>query len=170
MSTPQRASPGYLGTHPAPCNLAVLCLLLRIWLVVLLVTDSTCCYFISLFFQSVFSSVQLLSHVQLFATSWTAARQASLSNTNSRSLLKLKPIESVMPSNQSTDHLTSPMDMMPSCPLSWWCHPTSLSSLGLGDAIQPSLSSLGCKFHGEGTCLSGSLLGTQDFTQELGTQ
>ena len=47
-----------------------------------------------------FSSVQSLSHVQLFATSWTAARQASLSIANSRSLLKLKSIESVMPSNQ----------------------------------------------------------------------
>ena len=35
----------------------------------------------------VFSSVQLLSHVQLFATPWTAALQASLSNTNSQSLL-----------------------------------------------------------------------------------
>ena len=45
------------------------------------------------------SSVQSLSHTQLFATSWTAARQASLSITNSRSLLKLMFIESVMPSN-----------------------------------------------------------------------
>jgi len=46
-----------------------------------------------------FSPVQLLSHVQLFATPWTEARQASLSITNSRSLLKLMSIESVMPSN-----------------------------------------------------------------------
>ncbi|KAB0336474.1 hypothetical protein FD754_025646 [Muntiacus muntjak] len=45
------------------------------------------------------SSVQSLSHVQLFATPWTAALQASLSNTNSHSLLKLMSIESVMPSN-----------------------------------------------------------------------
>ena len=45
------------------------------------------------------SSVQLLSRVQLFAIPWTAARQASLSITNSRSLLKLVSIESVMPSN-----------------------------------------------------------------------
>ena len=45
------------------------------------------------------SSAQLLSHVQLFATPWTAARQASLSITNSRSLLELMSIESVMPSN-----------------------------------------------------------------------
>ena len=47
-----------------------------------------------------FSSVQSLSYVQLFVTPWTAARQASLSITNSQSLLKLMPIESVMPSNQ----------------------------------------------------------------------
>ena len=45
------------------------------------------------------SSVQLLSHVQLFVTPWTAAGQASLSITNSRSLLKLMFIESVMPSS-----------------------------------------------------------------------
>ena len=48
--------------------------------------------------QSV-SSVQLLSCVWLFATPWTATRQASLSITNSRSLLKLMFIESMMPSN-----------------------------------------------------------------------
>ena len=46
-----------------------------------------------------FSSVQSLSPVQLFETAWTAAHQASLSITNSRSLLKLIPIESMMPSN-----------------------------------------------------------------------
>ena len=50
------------------------------------------------------SSVQSLSHVQLFATSWTAAHQASLSITNSQSLLN-------------------------SCPLSWWCHRTISSSV-----------------------------------------
>ena len=48
---------------------------------------------------TLFSSVQLFSHVQLFATPWTAACQASLSITNSQSLLKLMSIESVMPSN-----------------------------------------------------------------------
>ena len=47
----------------------------------------------------VFSSVQLLSRVRLFATPWTAARQASLSITNSRMLRKLMSIESVMVSN-----------------------------------------------------------------------
>ena len=46
-----------------------------------------------------FSSVQSLSRVRLFATPWTAARQASLSITNSRGWLKLMSIESVMPSN-----------------------------------------------------------------------
>ena len=46
-----------------------------------------------------FSSAQLLSGVQLFVTPWTATRLASLSITNSRSLLKLMSIESVMPSN-----------------------------------------------------------------------
>jgi len=45
------------------------------------------------------SSVQSLSRVQLFATPWTATRQASLSITNSQSLLKFMSIESVMPSN-----------------------------------------------------------------------
>ena len=45
------------------------------------------------------SSVQLLSRVQLFATPWTATRHGSLSITNSPSLLKLIPTESVMPSN-----------------------------------------------------------------------
>ena len=46
------------------------------------------------------SSVQWLSCVRLFATPWTAARQASLSITNSWSLLRLMSIESVMPSSQ----------------------------------------------------------------------
>ena len=50
-------------------------------------------------FSYTFSSVQSLSCVQLFATSWTAACQAFLSFTNSGSLLKLMSIESVMPSN-----------------------------------------------------------------------
>ena len=46
-----------------------------------------------------FSSVQLLSHVWLFVTPWTAAHQASLATTNSWSFLKLMSIELVMPSN-----------------------------------------------------------------------
>ena len=50
------------------------------------------------------SSVQLLSHVWLFATPWIAARQASMSITNSRNLYN-------------------------SCPSSWWCHPAISSSV-----------------------------------------
>ena len=49
--------------------------------------------------EPLFSSVQLLSHVWLFATPWTSARQASLSTINSRSLFKLISIVLVMPSN-----------------------------------------------------------------------
>ena len=49
--------------------------------------------------QARLSSVQLLSRVRLFVTPWTAPRQASLSITNSQSLLKLVSIELVMPSN-----------------------------------------------------------------------
>ena len=47
----------------------------------------------------IFSSVQSLSRVRLFVTPWTAAHQTSLSITNSRRLLKLLSIASVMPSN-----------------------------------------------------------------------
>ena len=50
-------------------------------------------------FRTQFSSIQLLTHIQLFAIPQTVARQASLSITNSGSLLKLISIESVMPSN-----------------------------------------------------------------------
>ena len=58
-----------------------------------------------------FSSVQSLSHVRPFPTPWIAARQASLS-TNSRSLLKLMSIESVMPSNHLI--LCLPLLLLPS--------------------------------------------------------
>ena len=58
------------------------------------------------------SSVQLLSHVRLFATSWTTARQASLSITNSQSLLKPMSIELVMPSNHLI--LCRPLFLLPS--------------------------------------------------------
>ena len=61
-------------------------------------------------------SVQLLSWVGLFATPWTAARQASLSIENSQSLLKLMFIESVMPSNYLI--LCHPLLLQPSHPLS----------------------------------------------------
>ena len=62
--------------------------------------------------MSVYSSVQSLSRVQLFATPWTAAGQASLSITNSWSLLKLMSIESVMPSNYLI--LSCPLLLKPS--------------------------------------------------------
>ena len=58
------------------------------------------------------SSVQLLSRILLFATPWTAARQASLSVTYSWSLLKLMSIESVMPSNHLI--LCRPLFLLPS--------------------------------------------------------
>ena len=54
---------------------------------------------IFIWMHSCFSSVRLLSCVRLFVTQWTAAHQASLSISNSRSLLKLMSIKSVMPSN-----------------------------------------------------------------------
>ena len=58
------------------------------------------------------SSVQLLSRVQLFVTPWTATRQDSLSITNSRNLIKLMSIESVMPSNHLI--LCRPLLLLPS--------------------------------------------------------
>ena len=58
-----------------------------------------------------FSSVQSLSRVWLFATPWISACQASLSITNSRSLLKLMSIESVMPSSHLT--LCRPLLLLP---------------------------------------------------------
>ena len=58
------------------------------------------------------SSVQSLRRVRLFATPWTAARQASLSITNSQSLLKLMSIESVMPSSHLI--LCRPLPLPPS--------------------------------------------------------
>ena len=65
-------------------------------------------------FISYISSVQLLSRVQLFATPLIAARQASLSITNSKSLLKLKSIMSVMPSSHLI--LCRPLLLLPSIP------------------------------------------------------
>ena len=58
------------------------------------------------------SSVQSLSRVQLFVTPWTAARQASLTLTNSQSLLKLMSIKSVIPSNHLI--LYHPLLLLPS--------------------------------------------------------
>ena len=61
-----------------------------------------------------FSSVQSLSHVRLFATPWITPCQACLSITNSRSLLKLMSIESVMPSSQLI--LCHPLLLLPPIP------------------------------------------------------
>ena len=72
----------------------------RIWMSVVLVAQ--------------FSSVQSLSCVQLFATPWIAARQASLSITNSRSSLKHTSIESVMPSSHLI--LCRPLLLLPPIP------------------------------------------------------
>ena len=58
------------------------------------------------------SSVQLLSHVQIFAIPWTVACQAFLSITNSQSLIKLMSIELVMPSNHFI--LSCPLLLLPS--------------------------------------------------------
>ena len=63
---------------------------------------------------SLFSSVQLLSRVRLFATPWIAACQVSLSITNSRSSLRLMSIESVMPSSHLI--LCRPLLLLPPIP------------------------------------------------------
>ena len=59
-----------------------------------------------------FSSVQSLSHVQLFVIAWAAGHQASPSSSNSQSLLKLMSIEAVMPSNHLI--LCCPLLLLPS--------------------------------------------------------
>ena len=70
----------------------------------IIINHITCCSFVGI--------VQLLSCAQLFGTPWSAACQASLSITNSRSLPKLMPIESVMPSNHRI--LCRPLLLLPS--------------------------------------------------------
>jgi len=64
--------------------------------------------------NGIFSSVKSLSRVQLFATPWIAARQASLSITNSQSSLRLTSIESVMPSSHLI--LCHPLFLLPPIP------------------------------------------------------
>ena len=73
--------------------------------------DCACCWW-NINNCRCFSSVQLLSRVQLFATPWTTACQASLSITNSWSLPKLMSLESVMPSNRLI--LCCPLLLLPS--------------------------------------------------------
>ena len=67
---------------------------------------------LSIYYYIQFSSVQSLTHVQLFATPWSSGCQASLSITNSWSLLKLMSIEPVMPSNHLI--LCRPLLLQPS--------------------------------------------------------
>ena len=69
---------------------------------------------ILLFCSLQFSSVQLLSHVWLFATPWITARQTSMSITNSQSSPKLMSIKSVMPSSHLI--LCRPLLLLPSIP------------------------------------------------------
>ncbi|WP_214646221.1 hypothetical protein, partial [Mycobacterium tuberculosis] len=69
-------------------------------------------FFVRRLFGFQFSSVQLLSHVRLFVTPWTAALQASLSITYAQSLLKLMSIQLVMPSNHLI--LCHPLLLLPS--------------------------------------------------------
>ena len=82
------------------------------------------------------SSIQSLSHVQLFVTRWTAACQASLSIINSRSLLKLMSIESMMPSN----HLMA-IKIFGDIQLSVPCPEFSFSNLKQKPKSSPCLSS-----------------------------
>ena len=77
-----------------------------------LVHASGLCYTCSSLCLVPLSSIQSLSHVRLFATPWTAACQASLSITNSQSLLHLMSIKSVMPSNHLI--LCCPLLFLPS--------------------------------------------------------
>ena len=79
--------------------------------------------FVSFSCLMVLSSVQSLSRVRLFASPWIAARQASLSITNSRSSLKLKCIESVIPSSHLI--LCRPLLLLPPIPASLRSFPVS---------------------------------------------
>ena len=87
-----------------------------------------------------FSSVQSLSRVQLFATPWTAAGRASQSITNSRSLLKLMSIESVMPSNHLI--LCHPLLLSPSIFPASGSFPVSQLFASGGQTIGASASAL----------------------------
>ena len=92
------------------------------------------------FHPSQFSSVQLFNCVRFFVTPWTAARQASLSITNSQSLLKLMSIESVMPSNHLI--LCHSLLLLPSIFPSLWSFPRSqfFSSGGQSIGVSGSAS------------------------------
>ena len=95
-------------------------------------------YYISSTLQ--FSSVQSLSLVRLFATPWVAAHQASLSITNSCSLLKLMSIESVMPSSHLI--LCHPLLLLPPIPPSFrvFSNESALTWGGLSIGVSASSS------------------------------
>ena len=94
-------------------------------------------------FESCISSIQSLSHVRLFATPWITAHEASLSITNSYSLLKLMSIESVMPSNHLI--LCCPLFLLPSIfpesgsfPMSQFCASDDQKFWSLSFSMSPS--------------------------------
>ena len=108
-------------------------------------------------------SVQSLSRVRLFATPWTAAGQASLSITNSRSLLRLMSIELVMPSNHLI--LCCPLLLPPSIFLSnyglgpWYLWVCSTASHSLvSDPQHPGLPSSRLKPHSSQISISKTLI------------
>ena len=98
-------------------------------------TDRSYFLFLRILF---WKSVQSLSHVWPFATPWTAAHQASLSITNSQSLLKLMSIESVMLSNHLI--LCHPLLLLPSIFPSIGSYPMCLLFASGGQSIGASAS------------------------------
>ena len=94
-------------------------------------TYTICVYIYIYYIYTYVSVIQSLSCIWLYATSWTASHQASLSLTISQSLFKLVSIESVMPSNHPI--LCSPLLLLPSIfpsirVFSWWV--SSLNQVG----------------------------------------
>ena len=89
------------------------------------------------FFTTAPSVIQLLSRVRLFTTPWTAAHQASLSFTISRSLLKLMSIESVLPSNISSSVV--PFSSCLQSFTAWGSFPVSQSSHKLAKVLELQL-------------------------------
>ena len=113
------APPSFLPSLHPPCFLAVslsaiftlLIMVISSYRVVIL--DSTNRIISLTIYIKIVCSVQSLSHVRLFVTSWITARQASLSITNCQNSLKLMSIESVMPSS-----ISSSVVLFSSCPQS----------------------------------------------------
>ena len=91
-----------------------------------------------------FSSVQSLSCVRLFVTPWTAVHQAPLSITDSRSLLKLMSIESVMPSNHLV--LCCPLLLLPSIFPSIKSFPMSQFFASGGQSLTPATGQVSLAF------------------------